>query len=221
LDFSPASLNPLQRAVIDAVAGQAQFFLTGGAALAAYYLHHRRSLDIDLFVTDSDALESLEEALLRAGMERGWQVEELRRTPGFRRFLLRHGPEETLVDLVHEPVRQIVAVEAKPRHGQLTVDALDDLVANKLGALLGRSDVKDLVDLYYIAQAGIDPLAHLDAARAKDGGVEAITLAHVLRGVKLDTGDLLLAEPLPAWRLAEFRDQLVERLLRLAWPGER
>ncbi len=33
-----------------------RFFLTGGTALAAFYLHHRLSGDVDLFTTDDDAL---------------------------------------------------------------------------------------------------------------------------------------------------------------------
>lgn len=48
MDYSPDSLTDLQRRLLDTLAGQASFTLTGGAALSAFYLHHRRSLDLDL-----------------------------------------------------------------------------------------------------------------------------------------------------------------------------
>lgn len=121
---------------------------------------------------------------------------------------------------MHEPVAQIVAPEEKPTFANLTVDDLDDLVANNLCALLGRGDIKDLVDLHYLSESGVDILAHLDAARRKDGGMEATTLAYVLRGMSTDPATLLLFEPLSPEVLAAFRDRLVARLLRLAWPGD-
>lgn len=220
MDYWPTSLSDLQRALLDGLAGRASFYLTGGAALSAFFLHHRRSLDLDLFVTDAAALDELE-ALLQAECDaRGWTAEELRRYPGHRRYLVRGDGEETIVDLVHEPVAQIVAPDEKPRHANLTVDDLDDLVANKLCALLGRGDIKDLVDLYYLSESGVDVLAYLDAARRKDGGMEATTLAYVLRGMRTDPASLLLFEPLSPEVLAAFRDRLVTRLLRLAWPGD-
>jgi len=52
-------LTPLQAAFLErffaSQVGQ-RFFLTGGTALAAFYLHHRRSEDLDLFTLDDLAL---------------------------------------------------------------------------------------------------------------------------------------------------------------------
>jgi predicted nucleotidyltransferase component of viral defense system len=173
LDFWPDSLTDLQHAVLEGLSERAPFYLSGGAALSAFYLHHRRSLDLDLFVSEVNALDRLEDELRTLCHERGWTADELRRYPGFRRFLLRDGADETVVDLVHEPVAQIVPESAKPTFARLTVDSLDDLIANKLCALLGRGDIKDLVDLYFMTAAGIDVLDHFEAARSKDGGMEA------------------------------------------------
>ncbi len=86
-------------------------------------------------------------------------------------------------------------------------------------ALLGRGDIKDLVDLYFLTETGIDVLGYFDAARRKDGGMEATTLAYVLRGMSTDSSSLLLFEELPGEALGAFRDQLVERLAHAAWPG--
>lgn len=100
------------------------------------------------------------------------------------------------------------------------MDALDDLVANKLCALLGRGDIKDLVDLFFLDRAGIDVLGYLAAAQEKDGGMEATSLAFVLSSLRPDPAGLLLLQPLSDQDLLAFRDRLIGRLLDAAWPGE-
>jgi hypothetical protein len=218
LDYSARSLGALQRAILEGLAGRGPFYLSGGAALSAYFLHHRATLDLDLFVSNVEDLELLDRQVGLMGSEHGWTVEELQSYPGFRRYLVSDGNEQTVVDLVHEPVPQIVPFDSKPTFARLTVDSLDDLVANKLGAVLGRGDVKDLVDLYFLTRAGIDVLAYFEAARRKDAGMEAITLAYVLGGIDPDPKALLLFEPLASDELRTFRDGLAQRLLSQAWP---
>ncbi|NIQ91474.1 MAG: hypothetical protein GWN58_66005, partial [Anaerolineae bacterium] len=52
-------LTPLQRRLLREI-GQSplreEFFLTGGTALAALYLHHRYSVDLDLFTENPTAV---------------------------------------------------------------------------------------------------------------------------------------------------------------------
>lgn len=100
----------------------------------------------------------------------------------------------------------------------LRVDPLRELRANKLGALLGRGDIKDLVDLFVLAEAGLDPIDGLQDAAAKDAGMEPATLAWVLQQVSTDPSALLLERQLSQAELEAFRDQLVQRLQALAWP---
>lgn len=218
MDSSNSTLTPLQQSVLNALPESESFFLSGGAALAAYYLGHRRSLDLDLFTDDPEVIAQIERHLRDAAAGHGWTVTVQQSAPGFRRLLVRAGDEETLVDLVHDPVDQIVPVSEKPRSGRICYDALEDLVANKLNALLGRGDVKDLVDLYFLAEKGVDVLASMGDARRKDGGMEPATLGWVLRGVSPDPSRLLLLRPVSASDLARFRDDMVRRLLEMAWP---
>lgn len=215
---STAGLSRLQGAVLEGIGGGAGFYLTGGAALSAFYLHHRQSLDLDLFVVDPAELETLERRLEGLCAERGWSIETVQRYPGFRRFIVRDGLDETMIDIVHEPVAQIVPLEEKPIHGGLHVDALADLVANKLCALLGRGDVKDLIDLYVLDRVGVDIAAHVGAAQAKDGGLDPSTLSFVLGSMPTDPSRLLLVDSIAAEDVAAFRDRLVDQLLSMAWP---
>lgn len=212
-----SSLSALQRVLLELLKVVPGSYFTGGTALSGY-LAHRRSLDIDMFVSKAEEIETASLLLENGASARGWKVEGLRRFPGFRRYRVEDGEESTLVDLVHEPVTQIVPVEQKPVRDGLRVDSLEDLVANKLCAVLGRSEVKDLVDLYFLAESGLDVLAHLGHARVKDGGMERATLAFVLRQMPTDPEGLLLLRPVDASELAAFRNQLVADLVGQAWP---
>ncbi len=213
-------LTPLQRDLLKLFKEVQGGYVTGGTALSGF-LGHRRSLDIDLFVSDAEEVEIAGALLESSASVRGLLVLSLRRSPGFRRYRVVRGDESTLVDLVHEPGPQIVPVEEKPLRDGIRVDSLDDLIANKLCAVLGRSEVKDLVDLYFLGESGVDVLSYLPAAHSKDGGMEPATLAYVLQQMPTDPHGLLLLRDLDPAGLAEFRDKLVARLLELAWPGSR
>lgn len=215
----PGILPPLQERLLDAFRGVEGVYLTGGSALGRFYLGHRRSLDLDFFTPDTDRIDELEARLRAWCAEQGIAVTRTRTYPGFRRFELRADCQATVLDLAHEPVPQTVPLREKPLHAGLRVDDLRDMVANKLGALLGRSEVKDLVDLYFLAEEGLDPLAFLEAARQRDGGIEPATLAWVLHEMPLDLAEVALVRPLEPASLAAFRDTLIDRLLALAWPG--
>lgn len=212
-----STLSPLQRELLHLLGEIPEGYVTGGTALAGY-LGHRQSLDIDFFMSDARDVEAAGAMLLSAGKNRGLTVRELRRFPGFRRYEVQRGEESTLVDIVHEVVSQIVPLEAKPVRDGVRVDSLEDLVANKLCAVLGRSEVKDLVDLFFLADSGLDVLDHMPAAATKDGGMEPATLAYVLKHAPTDPSDLLLLRQVDSAALAAFRDGLVSRLLTLAWP---
>ncbi|MDY0062907.1 MAG: nucleotidyl transferase AbiEii/AbiGii toxin family protein [Myxococcota bacterium] len=218
MDSFPSTLTPLQREILAALREGPPFFLTGGAALASGYLRHRQSLDLDLFVVEAGELDRLGALLERVAAQQGWALETLRRYPGFRRYRVQRDEAATLLDLVHETAAQVVPLLAKPVHDGVRFDAIEDLVANKLCAVLGRSEVKDLVDLYFLADSGIDVLAHLDQANQKNAGLDPATLAYVLREMSTDPEGLLLLRPVAAGELALFRDRLVDRLVQLAWP---
>ncbi len=53
---SDDKLTPLQRALlVSFFEHERRFYLTGGAALAGFYLRHRRTTDLDLFTFDANA----------------------------------------------------------------------------------------------------------------------------------------------------------------------
>ena len=218
MDTSRNPLTQIQNDVLTALAGIPGFYLSGGAALSLAYLQHRQSVDIDLFTDTADLVPRIVAEIEHVALAHGWTYEVRQTFPTFCRLAVSRGDELTLVDVVHDAARPLVMLADKPRVMGVPTDDLDDLIVNKLCAILGRGDVKDLVDLYFLSQAGHDPLDWLDRARQKDGGMEPATLAWVLKDVSVDLGRLLLLKPLTSADLSRFRDELIERLVQGAWP---
>ncbi|MEM9874562.1 MAG: nucleotidyl transferase AbiEii/AbiGii toxin family protein [Myxococcota bacterium] len=215
---SAETLSDLQRDLLAVAADDPRVWLTGGAALGGFHIGHRRSEDLDFFTDDRPAIDELAARLDQHCRLRGWSLTLERRFPGFERWLVEAAGDGTKIDLVHEQAVQVVAPADKPVIAGLRVDPLLELRANKLAALLGRGETKDLVDLYVIAEAGLPPLDGLEAASRKDAGVEPATLAWVLSSTSPDPSRLLLETDLQRDAIAAFRDHLIEDLQRLAHP---
>lgn len=145
-------------------------FLSGGSCLAFGYFGHRRSYDLDFFCASAETVTEVAGRLTALCAEQAWTLESERAWPGFRRFQVKRGVEATIVDIVHDTAVQLVPVSQKPEIEGIRIDDLRDLLANKLCAALGRSEVKDLVDLFAMEAHGLDLLAAIGDAERKEGG---------------------------------------------------
>jgi len=213
----PASrLGPLQAELLAAFfRHEAGFFLSGGAALAGFHLGHRETGDLDLFAT-TDILERGEMALRAAARDLGASLESIQTAPEFRRRLVKRDPESVVVDLVWEQVPQVIP--DKPVIAGIRVDPAEEILANKLCALLSRSEIRDLVDVYALEKSGLRVEDALAAAARKDGGLTPAQLSWVLSEITIGPD----AQPpggVSTDELRRFLTELVERLSRLAFPG--
>jgi hypothetical protein len=151
-------------------------------------LREARDEDVWLFTTP-------EEVCLR------WpQLERhLGRRRDFWRFLLDQWRKQDL--LVQDRAPQLFE---KVVIGGIVVDPPAEILANKLCALLSRTEPRDLVDVAKLEEAGFDPIGALDLARRKDGGGErfaarlgALDLSDSLRRVRPARDDPRGAGALP------------------------
>jgi predicted nucleotidyltransferase component of viral defense system len=143
-------LTPLQTALLDEFfstsVGQS-FFLTGGTALAAYYLHHRLSKDIDLFTTSDEAFAQVQGAIEYIAPRLDCRVNRRAASPWFQQFFLERDDIRLQVDTVRDADIQF----GEHKHfGKVIVDALENIGANKITAIFGRTESKDFVDLYFL-----------------------------------------------------------------------
>ena len=97
------------------------------------------------------------------------------------------------------------------------MDPADEIFANKLCTLLGRSEIRDLVDVRALEGLGLSLEAALAAGRRKDGGLSPAQLAWVLSEISIGEKAALPGSVTPG-ELRDYLRGLVDRLVRLAHP---
>lgn len=216
-----SSLSGFQARVLRALAGATSgWVLSGGGALAAFVLGHRTTRDLDLFWHGRATLDRQPEECVAALRAAGLTVDLIQRSPGFARLDVRDGPDAVVVDLVAEPVARIEApVQATLAGTVITHDSAREILANKLGTLLHRAELRDLVDVEALLGLGLDLEQAMADAAKKDGGFSPMTLGWALAQFPVAaqakaTG--LAPERVVA--LESFRDELARRVARLARP---
>lgn len=186
----------------------------GGAALAGFHLGHRETHDLDLF-TLMDAMEEGSAAVAEVAREMGAKLESTQTSPDFRRYILTHESEAIVIDLIRERVAQIIS--EKPMIGIIRVDPPEEILANKLCALIGRAEIRDLIDVRALEISGYPVESALPAAASKDAGLTPGQLSWVLSQITLGD-DLVPPGGISVQELRKYLNGLVVRLSRLAFP---
>jgi predicted nucleotidyltransferase component of viral defense system len=158
-------------AVFDSEAARENFALVGGTALAEFYFGHRLSRDLDVFSETTEDIGFLADDLPEIIETRvdDVTVEVQRRSPAFRRFLVRDPAGDSVrVDLapIDPPLFDPIA-----RIGGLNVLGLTDLAVGKLMAAHDRVEIRDAIDLWALERAGVDLVATRELALLKDPGL--------------------------------------------------
>ena len=144
-------LTTSQKQVIRLIACEprlANFYLSGGTALSAFYFQHRLSDDLDFFSTEPvdvqfilAFVETLKENLNSPKV----RFERLYDRNIF--FLELANGKELKIEFTRYPFKRLGRMA---KHSGISVDSLRDLAANKLMAMIDRFDPKDFVDLYFL-----------------------------------------------------------------------
>ncbi len=191
------------------------FYLTGGAALVGFYFGHRETHDLDLFTLENE-IENGFRLVNGVAKELNASVESIQTSPDFRRLLIKRNDEAIIVDLVREYVFQIS--KEKPVINGIRIDSPEEILANKLCALLSRSEIRDLVDVRELEKAGFNLEDALSAAQRKDSGLTAAQLAWILHQIKIGD-DAVPPGEVSVVELRYYLDDLIARLQILAFPS--
>jgi len=142
-------LNEIQKKVLNFLSKSSlaeKFYFTGGTLLAAFYLHHRKSKDLDFFsdnsVVHDEIIEFINELKKEIHLP---QVKEKKIYDRFE-FFINNGNEVRL-EFVHYDHPKL---KKRKKWNGIYVDSLDDIAANKLMAFFDRNEPKDLFDLYFL-----------------------------------------------------------------------
>jgi hypothetical protein len=186
---------------------QPAWTLFGAGALIGFYLRHRQTRDLDLAFRPrlelGDIPREVEARLRRAGLD----VAHLQTAVSFARFQVRDGSEVIDLDLVADPTAPVE--EPQELSPGVFVDTLRDLFAQKLCALLSRTELRDLEDVGALLDAGLDLPRGLADAATRDGGFSPPTLAWLLESFPIARAG---EEGRDQARLQAVRDRLMAAL---------
>ncbi len=214
--LSQPELTTLQRELLEAFfERESGFFLSGGAALVGFYLHHRETEDLDLFTVEGASFERGAHVLADAVADLGATMVARQQATGFHRYFVSRGEQAVIVDLVLDRVPQI-HVEKWERDG-IRLDPPDEILINKLNTIASRSEIRDIVDVMALERAGFAVKDALEGALAKDGGCTPATLAWVLSEVEIPD-QVELPGGIPVKEMREYLEQLIRQLRRAAAP---
>ncbi len=160
------------------------FYLTGGTALAAFYLQHRLSEDLDFFSPDPNAIRLVRPSLESVAARLSADLEFSRTFNTFIECFITHpNGERVKLDFAQDTPYRLQPTEFEPTLG-IAIDNALDISCNKLSALFGRAAAKDFVDIYFIHHELMAFHELLPQARQKHVGMDDYWLAISLRRVQ-------------------------------------
>ncbi len=157
------------------------FYLTGGTALAEFYLGHRKSYDLDLFTTEEGLVLPFSRTVADRLQYDGLHVNIIRRFSSYAEFEVAYKNEKTKIQLAYDsPFRFEEPVDSELG---IKINDYRDIIVDKFLAFFGRTEPRDAVDLFFILKKEtIEDIAGL--AAKKDPGFDLYWLAVALRKVK-------------------------------------
>lgn len=175
-------LYPLQNRVIKIInERKSAFYLTGGTALSRGYLDHRFSDDLALFVNDDPSFDLYVDRVINFLLtERSLKLDVISRSERHAHLVLEEGGTSVLkLEFVNDVPSRVGEIVYHPVLGRL--DSADNILANKVTAVLSREEPKDLADIWGICTMLNLPLQQAIAdAKSKAAGIFPADLARVL-----------------------------------------
>ncbi|MFZ5855258.1 MAG: nucleotidyl transferase AbiEii/AbiGii toxin family protein [Chloroflexota bacterium] len=177
------TLYPFQDRVIRVI-NQADtgFYLTGGTAASRGYLQHRFSDDLDYFVNDDARFGLWAERIIQAlGLE--WTLDVIAKEERFVRLNIVQELVSLKIELINDVPARVEAVQIHPILGRL--DSAENILANKITALLDREEPKDLADIWgFCCVKNLSITSAITDAQSKAAGVFPADLGRLLCSVQ-------------------------------------
>lgn len=135
------------KAISDSGAICRKFYLTGGTALAEYYLRHRLSEDLDFFSEEEFDPQAI--SVFFAKNKKLLKIKKIDFQQSFNRnlFFLRLKDGIIKMEFTYFPFPRI---EKSAKKDNFFVDSLVDIAVNKLFSIYQKPRSRDFIDLYLI-----------------------------------------------------------------------
>ncbi len=197
-----------------------KFFLGAGTALAAFYLHHRRSEDLDFFTLDQDLnFDEVNAEVHKIGQKMNLELKHHVSTPTFLQFIFETPDGESLkIDVIREIPVHFGAIQDLDG---LKVDSLENIAVSKLLSVYGRFGGKDFVDLFFLIKGkGFDFDELLKQAKKKYPGLNDLYLAGNMADVELLPALPEVLKPFDKSEMVGFFQDLSQKIFQRIRPEE-
>jgi predicted nucleotidyltransferase component of viral defense system len=123
------------------------FYLSGGTALAEFYLQHRLSEDLDFFSEQEFDPMFISSTFKKIQDKAG--IKKVNYEQSFNRnlFFLELKDDSIKTEFTYYPFSRI---ESKKQFGNLYIDSLIDIAVNKVFTIYQKPRSRDFIDLYFI-----------------------------------------------------------------------
>lgn len=126
------------------------FYLTGGTALGRFYLNHRYSEDLDFFINaDPIYLKYISEIEKKIKKKFDINLQESLFTEDFVLFYIYDNEDFLKIEIRNNVDYHAGRIE-NYRYGK--IDSPLNVLANKITALVGRDEPKDIVDIIHLSE---------------------------------------------------------------------
>ncbi|MFA6552417.1 MAG: nucleotidyl transferase AbiEii/AbiGii toxin family protein [Candidatus Paceibacterota bacterium] len=125
------------------------FYLSGGTALAEFYLKHRYSEDLDFF--SENEFEPQDISTILKSIQEKADIKSIDYEQSFNRnlYFLRLEKETIKTEFTYFP---FIRIEKKEKIGELFIDSFIDIAVNKIFTIYQKPRSRDFIDLYFIMQ---------------------------------------------------------------------
>lgn len=208
-------LNNLQKRIIKYL-GRTKlnkyFFLTGGSALAHYYLKHRYSDDLDFFTGENGKVRLVKDIIVKLADDLNLKYEISRGFETFCECFLSSKTERIKLHFAQDSPFRLQPILYDDKLG-ISYDNELDIACNKFSALFDRHDVKDFVDIFFLAKEFMDFEEIYKKAREKHIGIDdywlAVSLDYINSVHKLPK----MIKPVTIEELQEFYYEKIKMLM--------
>jgi hypothetical protein len=193
-----------------------RFYLTGGTALSRGYYRHRYSEDLDFFANDARDFELWRDrcvhALQSASAAEGWRLEVILREVRFGRAVV-HGDVPLKLEFVNDVPFRVGVPWPHPALGSL--DTKENILANKITALVDRQAPKDVADIYWLCcRDNLSLVGAMEGADGKAAGIFPPVVAQALeRARRIGIPEVFWIEKPAADDFAEGIQRLVREIM--------
>lgn len=151
-------LTIIQKKALNCIAADAivknNFYLSGGTALAEYYLHHRLSEDLDFFSENEIDVPWLNALSVKIKSTIGASKKDIQQSFNRNLVFFTIGKIILKIEFTYFP---FVRIEKQTTAGDLCVDSLLDIAVNKFFTIYQQPASRHFIDLFCILQSSNIP----------------------------------------------------------------